>query len=118
MNLQSGTRVGPYEVMGLLGAGGMGAVYHTRDSVLGREVALKILPAEFTNDESRLARFQQEARLASTFNHPNIVTIYGAGADSGVSYIAMELVKGKTIAELIAGGPLAFEKALNIATQI
>jgi eukaryotic-like serine/threonine-protein kinase len=117
MKLPAGFRVGPYEIVSLLGSGGMGDVYRSRDTVLGREVALKILPAEFTNDASRLSRFQQEARLASSLNHPNIVTIYGVGTHDGISYIAMELVTGKTVAELLKDGPLPLDKAVSIAAQ-
>lgn len=118
MNLRPGARLSSYEILEHLGSGGMGDVYRARDSVLGREVALKVLPAEFSADHTRLARFQQEARLASSLNHPNIVTIYGVGTDNDISYIAMELVAGKTVAQLLEEGPLTLEKTLDIASQV
>src|SRR5438552_3258837 len=117
IKLPSGFRVGPYEILSLLGSGGMGDVYRRRDTVLGREVALKVLPPEFTADAERLSRFQQEARLASSLNHPNIVTIYGVGTDDGISYIAMELVTGQTIAALLEQGSLPLDRAVNVAAQ-
>src|SRR4051812_6726540 len=117
MKLSAGAKVGSYEVISVVGSGGMGDVYCARDTVLGREVALKILPPEVTSDPSRLVRFQQEARLASALNHPNIVTIYGVGKDADLSYIAMEFVRGKTLAELLEAGPVAVEQVLDIAIQ-
>src|SRR5579883_901574 len=118
MKLAPGTRIDSYEVVDAIGSGGMGDVYRARDTVLGREVALKILPREFTSDASRLSRFQQEARLASALNHPNIVTIYGVGTDGDTSYIAMELVRGKSLAELLDAGPVAVDTVLDIAVQV
>src|SRR5947207_7295541 len=117
MKLAPGTHIESYEVLSAIGSGGMGDVYRARDTVLGREVALKILPAEVTSDPSRLLRFQQEARLASALNHPNIVTIYGVGKHGDLSYIAMELVRGKSFAELLDEGPIAVRKVLNLAIQ-
>ena len=95
MTLAVGTTLGPYEIQTPLGAGGMGEVYRARDTRLGRDVALKILPHSVGGDPERLARFEQEARSASALNHPNIVTIYDIGAADNVDYIAMELVVGK-----------------------
>ena len=95
MTLAAGSRLGPYEVLAPLGAGGMGEVYRARDTRLGREVAIKVLPAELASDPTRLKRFEKEARSASALNHPNIVTIYDIGSEDGVSYIAMERVEGR-----------------------
>ncbi len=99
MTLSPGIRLGPYEVVSPLGAGGMGEVWKARDTRLGREVAIKVLPAEVASDPSRLKRFEKEARSASALNHPNIVTIYDIGSADSVSYIAMEKVDGKTLRE-------------------
>ena len=106
MTLPAGTRLGAYEILASLGAGGMGEVYRAKDARLSREVAIKVLPAELAGDTERLARFEQEARSASALNHPNIVTIYEVGSAEGVSYIAMELVDGKTLRDLVAPGPI------------
>ncbi len=118
MTLPAGTRLGPYEVSSSLGAGGMGEVYRARDTRLGREVAVKVLPAELASDAERLSRFEQEARAASALNHPNVVTIHDIGKTDGVFYVAMELVEGKTLRELCAGGPLPVRKVLNIGAQV
>ncbi|HTR01753.1 MAG TPA: protein kinase, partial [Thermoanaerobaculia bacterium] len=118
MTLAAGSRLGPYEVLSPLGAGGMGEVYRARDARLGRDVALKVLPRGLAADTERLARFEQEARSASALNHPNIVTIYEIGCEDGVSYIAMELVEGDTVGELVASGPLPARRVLQIALQI
>jgi hypothetical protein len=116
--LASGTRLGPYEVLSTLGAGGMGEVYRARDTRLEREVAIKVLPAEVAGDASRLKRFEKEARSASALNHPNIVTIYDIGQMDSVSWIAMELVAGKTLREVLADGALPVKRLLQIAPQI
>ncbi len=118
MTLASGSRLGPYGILSPLGAGGMGEVYRARDSRLGRDVAIKVLPAELSQDASRLKRFEKEARAASALNHPNIVTIYEVGSEAGVSYIAMELVAGKTLREVLLAGPVAVKKMLQIATPL
>ncbi len=104
MTIAAGVRLGVYEVLGPLGAGGMGEVYRARDTRLGREVALKVLPEELSLDRDRLARFEQEARSASALNHPNIVTIHEIGREGDRSFIAMELVDGKTLRELTVSG--------------
>jgi len=106
--------MGPYEILALLGAGGMGEVYRARDSKLGREVALKVLPPEFASDTDRMARFDREARVLASLNHPNIATIYGLEDRA----IVMELVEGQTLAERIARGPMSLEEVLPIALQI
>ncbi|HLN58724.1 MAG TPA: serine/threonine-protein kinase, partial [Thermoanaerobaculia bacterium] len=117
MTLAAGARLGPYEVVGALGAGGMGEVYRARDERLSRSVALKVLPGEISADRSRLERFEKEARAASSLNHPNIVTIYDIGSSESVSYIAMELVEGKTLRELLVSGPIALRRLLSLAAQ-
>src|SRR6266487_6132076 len=96
----------------------MGEVWRARDTRLGREVAIKVLPRELAADQDRLRRFEKEARSASALNHPNIVTIYDIGSADSVSYIAMERVEGKTLRELFVAGPLPVKKLLAIAAQI
>ena len=118
MTIPAGSRLGPYEVLGPLGAGGMGEVYRARDERLSREVAIKVLPAAVASDAERLKRFEKEARSASALNHPNIVTIYDIGSTGGVSWIAMEKVEGSTLRELLATGALPVKKLLQIAPQI
>src|SRR6187397_964823 len=118
MTLAAGTRLGPYEVLGPLGDGGMGEVYRARDTRLAREVAVKVLAEELAADVARLRRFEQEARAASSFNHPNIVTIFDIGTTNGISWIAMERVEGQTLRKLLAGGPLPMKRLVAIATQI
>jgi serine/threonine protein kinase len=118
MALSPGTRLGPYQVLEQLGAGGMGEVYRARDTRLGREVALKVLPEEMSSNRERLARFEQEARSASALNHPNVVTIYDVGVEGSTFYIAMELVEGQTLRELVASGPLPVRRILSLGSQI
>src|SRR5262249_4765894 len=116
--LSTGTRLGNYEVVASLGVGGMGEVYRARDTRLLREVAIKVLPEELTSDPSRLKRFEKEARAASALNHPNIVTVYEIGREGSTDYLVMELVAGKTLRELLFGGPLPVKRVLQIAPQI
>src|SRR6185503_12308402 len=97
MPLANGTQLGPYEIQSPLGAGGIGEVYRARDTRLGREVALKILPPELAGNPERLERFNREARLASQLTHPNIVVLHETGAHAGVTYLTMELVDGVTL---------------------
>jgi predicted ATPase len=118
MALTSGTNLGPYEILGPLGTGGMGEVYRARDTRLDRRIAIKILPSAFSADSDHLRRFEQEARAASALNHPNIVTIYELGKHGSTHYIAMELVEGKTLRELITAGPLPVRRAIEIAAQV
>ncbi len=118
MTLAAGTRLGPYEIVSAIGAGGMGEVYRARDTRLGREVAIKVLPSELSSDRERLNRFEQEARSASALNHPNIVTVHDVGKTDSTFYIAMELVEGKTLRELVASGPLPLRKLLSIGAQV
>ncbi|PYQ36678.1 MAG: hypothetical protein DMF55_04135, partial [Acidobacteria bacterium] len=118
MTLPIGSRLGPYEILAPLGSGGMGEVYRARDARLGREVALKVLPPELSENADRLSRFEQEARSASALNHPNIVTVHDIGRSDSTSYIAMELVDGRTLRELSAGGALPVRRVLALAGQI
>jgi serine/threonine protein kinase/Tol biopolymer transport system component len=116
--LAAGTRLGPYEILAAIGAGGMGEVYRARDTRLKREVALKVLPTEFSQDPDRLARFQREAELLATLNHPNIAHIYGLEQADGIRALAMELVEGPTLADRIAQGPVPLDEALPVAQQL
>ena len=116
--LAPGTKLGPYEIVAPLGAGGMGEVYRAHDARLNRSVAIKILPPEFSADTDRLHRFEREARSASALNHPNIVTIYELGHHDSTHFIAMELIEGKTLRELLATGALPIRKTIEIAAQV
>lgn len=118
MTLKSGTQLGAYRMLGLLGAGGMGEVYRATDTRLNREVAIKILPASFANDEDRLRRFEQEALATSALNHPNILTVYDLGTHEGVPYIVAELLEGDELREQLNQGAVASRKAIEYATQI
>jgi Tol biopolymer transport system component len=118
MTLAAGTRLGPYEILAPLGSGGMGEVYRARDTRLGREVAVKVLPAAVASNPDRLRRFEKEARSASALNHPNLVTVYDIGDSVGASYIAMELVDGRTLREMLVEGPLTAKPLLALATQV
>jgi eukaryotic-like serine/threonine-protein kinase len=118
VTLSAGTRLGPYEILSPLGAGGMGEVYKSRDIRLDRFVALKVLPAEVASDPDRLRRFEQEARAASALNHPNILSVYDVGSRDTISYIVTELVEGKTLRDVLLSGPLPLKKLLDLAVQI
>jgi len=118
MPLSAGTRIGPYEIVSPLGAGGMGEVYRARDPRLGRDVALKVLPEEFSEHRDRLARFEQEARAASALNHPGIVVVHDIGSAEGRAYIAMELVDGRTLRAILEDGAVPIRKLLDVATQL
>src|SRR5262245_31515810 len=118
MPLDPGTRLGAHEILGLLGAGGMGEVYRATDTRLKREVAIKVLPELFAQDPDRLARFQREAELLASLNHPNIAAVYGLEQVDTTVGIVLELVEGETLADLIARGPLMLADALPIARQI
>src|SRR5437773_5235303 len=118
MPLGPGARLGPYEIVSALGAGGMGEVYRARDTKLGRDVALKILPATFAADPDRLARFHREAQVLASLNHPHIGAIYGF-EDSGETHVlVLEFVDGPTLADRIAQGAIPIDEALTIAMQI
>ena len=116
--LQSGTKLGDYEVKSLLGAGGMGEVYRARDSRLGRDVAIKVLPSFLSTDSHRLRRFEQEARAAAALNHPNILAVFQMGTYEGAPYLVSELLQGETLREQIKRGRLAVRKAIDYGVQI
>ncbi len=118
MPLEPDARFGPYEIVAPLGAGGMGEVYRARDTKLGRDVAIKILPHEFTSDPERRARFEREARILAALNHPNIGAIYGFEDADGIRALVLELVDGETLADRIARRPLPLKDALPTARQI
>ena len=118
MPLTSGTKIGPYEIQGPLGAGGMGEVYRARDSRLERTVAVKILPSSFASDPDRLRRFEQEARSVAALNHPNILSVHDIGTHNGTPYMVCELLEGETLRERLQGGLLSSRKAIEYATQI
>ena len=118
MSLTAGTRLGPYEILSLLGSGGMGEVYRARDTKLNRDVALKFLPDSFANDPDRLARFQREAQILASLNHPNIAHIHGLEESGGVRALVMELVEGEDLARRIARGAIPIDEVLPIAKQL
>jgi len=118
MTLAAGTRLGPYEIVSPLGAGGMGEVYKARDTRLGRDVAIKVLPAEVAGDADRLLRFEREARAASALNHPNILTVHDVGNEAGVSFLVTELLHGESLRESLSAGPLPARRVVEIATQV
>ncbi len=118
MALNPGTRVGPYEILSALGAGGMGEVYRATDTTLGRQVAIKVLPETFAHDPGRLARFEREAKTLAALNHPHIAQIYGLEKSSGIQALVMELVEGPTLSDRIAQGVVPIDEALPIAKQI
>src|SRR5512137_692051 len=118
MSLAAGSRVGPYEVKALLGAGGMGQVWRAHDTRLERDVALKVLPAETLGDDMARARLIREARLASKLNHPHICTVYDVGESEGQTFIAMELVEGQPLSARVAEGPLPVEQVVRYGQQM
>src|SRR5437870_8043006 len=124
MSVPTGTRFGDCEILGPLGAGGMGEVYRARDHSLGREVAIKLLPGELASDPGRLHRFEQEARAAAALNHPNVVVVFEVGTSSAIEsghttpYVASELLHGETLRERLAAGPLPARKAIDYAVQV
>jgi eukaryotic-like serine/threonine-protein kinase len=119
MPISSGTRLGSYELLAQIGAGGMGEVYKAHDTKLGRDVAIKVLPEAFAHDPDRLSRFQREAKMLAALNYPNIATIHWLEQSNGTHYLVMELVPGETLAGRIKReGAVPFEEALKIAVQI
>jgi len=116
MPLPTGTRLGPYEIVSALGAGGMGEVYRATDSHLKRAVAIKVLPASMASDADRLARFQREAEVLAALNHPNIAAIYGLEKTPDLTALVMELVEGEDLSVLIGRGPIAVPDAMNSPT--
>src|SRR6516162_6419097 len=118
MVLNVGSRLGPYEVLLPLGAGGMGEVYRARDTKLGRDVAMKVLPEALAQDPERIARFEREAKVLASLNHGSIASLYGLEESEGRHFLVMELVEGETLAERIQRGAVPVEEALKIAHQI
>src|SRR6478672_9240683 len=117
MALTSGTKLGPYEIQSSIGAGGMGEVYRARDTRLSREVAIKVLPEAFARDQDRLQRFEYEARLLSTVNHPNILAIHDVGREGDLHYLVSELLEGQTLRERMSA-PLSQRRATEYAAEI
>src|SRR5215471_13207961 len=118
MALVTGARLGPYEILGLLGAGGMGEVYRARDTRLGRSVAVKILPPAVAEDASRRERFEKEARTVGSLNHPNVMALYDVGQEGGQFYVVSELLEGQTLRDRLEGGLLPSRKAIDYAVQM
>src|SRR5271169_3918037 len=118
MALAAGTKLGPYEIVGALGAGGMGEVYRARDLRLRRDVAIKVLPALVSSDPERLRRFEQEAMAAAALNHPNILVVFQMGIHEGAPYLVSELLEGETLREQLKRGRLALRKAIDFGIQI
>src|SRR5271166_1719784 len=118
MSLAADTQLGPYKIIALIGAGGMGEVYRARDTRLLRDVALKVLPESFTADPDRLRRFEQEARAIAALNHPNIVSVYDVGNAGGVHYIVSELLEGETLRPIISASGMPGRKAMELAVQL
>ncbi len=118
MSILPGQKIGPYQVISQLGAGGMGEVYRARDSRLGRDVAIKVLPASFSSDPDRLQRFAQEARAAAALSHPNIMAIFDIGDNQGSPYVVSELLEGETLRERLRTGALSIRKTIDYALQI
>src|SRR6266852_1463864 len=118
MALTSGTRLGPYEILAPLGAGGMGEVYRARDTRLDRTVAIKILPPHLSEDPILRQRFEREAKAISSLNHPHICVLHDVGTQDGVQFLVMECVEGETLAKRLEKGPLALEQVLKVGTQI
>ena len=118
VTLTAGTKLGEYEVKSLLGSGGMGEVYRARDSRLGRDVAIKVLPSLLSADSERLRRFEQEARAAAALNHPNILAVYQMGTYEGAPYLVSELLEGETLREPMKRGRLSVRRAIDYGVQI
>src|SRR3989442_15845066 len=118
MSIIAGKTIGSFEVLSIVGRGGMGEVYRARDTKLKREVAIKILPEEFGRDPDRVARFQREAEVLASLNHQNIAAIYDLEEAEGSRFLVLEFVEGETLAERIGRGPIPVEEALNIARSI
>src|SRR5215469_14978756 len=118
MPLSRSTRLGPYEIVAPLGAGGMGEVYRARDTRLDRTVAIKILPAHFSSDPVLKQRFEREAKTISNLNHPHICTLHDIGSQNGLEYLVMECVEGETLAKRLEQGPLPLEQVLKFGAQI
>src|SRR5512135_2210779 len=115
MPLSSGARLGPYEILTAIGAGGMGEVYKARDTRLDRSVAIKVLPPQFSADPERRARFEREAKTIAGLNHPHICVLYDVGEADGSTFLVMEHLAGETLAQRLQKGPLPLEQALTVA---
>ena len=118
MSLAPGARLGPYEIVALLGAGGMGEVYRAADTRLNRTVAIKVLPSEFADDPMRRERFEREARVISSLTHPHICALYDVGQDRGLDFLVMEYLEGDTLDHRLVGGPLPLDLALRYGCDI
>src|SRR6516165_10352740 len=118
MSLATATKLGPYEIISLIGAGGMCEVYRARDQRLGRDVAVKILPASFAADPDRLRRFEQEARAIAALNHPNILGVHDIGQYDGIRFMVCELLEGESLHAVLSRGPLSLRKAIDYSNQI
>src|ERR1700680_2706957 len=118
MALAAGTKIGPYEILASLGAGGMGEVYRARDISLRRAVAIKLIPASFSQDSDRLRRFSQEAQSTAALNHPNILSIFQIGEHEGGPYIVSELLEGQSLRQVVRAGPLSARRAIEYGAQI
>ena len=118
MSITPGTRLGPYEIVAPIGAGGMGEGYRARDTRLARDVAVKILPPGFAANEDLRARFEREAKTISSLNHPNICTLFDVGHEHETHYLVMELIEGESLADRLAKGPLPLEQVLRYGSQI
>src|SRR5205807_9961136 len=117
MSLAPGVRLGPYEILAAIGAGGMGEVYRARDMRLNCDVAIKVLPSAFSTDSERLSRFEQEARAAAALNHPNILAVFDIGTADQSPYVVSELLEGETLRERLASGALPVRKAIEYGIQ-
>ena len=118
MPLSTGTRLGPYEILGAIGAGGMGEVYKARDTRLERVVAIKILPPEWASDPARKQRFDREAQTIASLKHPHICVLHDVGSQDGVDFLVMEYLDGETLTDRLARGPLPLKEALGVAIAI
>src|SRR4249920_1784429 len=118
MSLSPGSRLGRYQILKAIGAGGMGEVYRARDTRLDREVAIKILPESVAQDPVRLARFEREAKAVAALSHPNILALHDAGTEDGTTFAVMELLDGETVRERIANGPMPVRRAIETTVQI
>jgi len=113
-----GSRLGPYEILSAIGAGGMGEVYRARDPKLGRHVAIKVVPQAFAREPDRMVRFQREAKVPASLDHPNIAPIYGLEESGGTRALVMQLIEGPTLADRIKQGPIPVDETIRIARQI
>src|SRR5260221_8459697 len=118
MVLAAGTRLGRYEILSQLGAGGMGEVYRARDARLGRVIAVKVLPRQTAGDPEAIGRFEREAKAVAALSHPNILSVFDFGTQDGVVYVAMELLEGESVRTRLSGGPLPARRAVEFALQI